>query len=79
MVKNPPANAEDMSDSGAILSWGRSLGGVHGNPLWYSCLENFLDRRAWQATVLRVAKSQTQLKQPCTHTHSLPIGEICSE
>ena len=32
------------------------------NPLQYSCLENPMDRGAWWATVLRVAKSQTQLK-----------------
>ena len=37
-------------------------GGVHGNPLQYSCLENPMDRGAWQATVRRVAKSQTLLK-----------------
>ena len=33
----------------------------HGNPLQYSCLENSMDRGAWQATVYRVAKSWTQL------------------
>ena len=37
MVKNPPANAGDMS---SILELGRSSGGGHGNPLQYSCLEN---------------------------------------
>ena len=41
---------------------GRSLGGWHGHPLQYSCLENPTDRGAWQATVHRVAKSQTRLK-----------------
>ena len=34
----------------------------NGNPLWYSCLENPMDRGTWQAIVHRVAKSQTQLK-----------------
>ena len=38
------------------------LGGGHGNPLQYSCLENPMDRGAWQATVHGVTKSQTQLK-----------------
>ena len=33
----------------------------NGNPLQYSCLENAMDREAWQATVHEVAKSQTQL------------------
>ena len=46
---------------------GRSLGGSHGNPLQYSCLENPMDRGAWQATVHRVAKSWTRLKQLCMH------------
>ena len=56
VVKNPPANAGDM---GSIPGWGRSSGGGNGNPLQYSCLENPMDRGAWQATVLRVTKSQT--------------------
>ena len=42
---------------------GRSPRGGHGNPLQYSCLENPMDRGAWQATVHRVTKSQTQLKR----------------
>ena len=48
MVKNPPANA---GDGGSIPGSGRSLGGRHGNPLQYSCLENPMDRGAWWATV----------------------------
>ena len=54
MVKNLPANA---GDSGSI----RSLGGGNGNPLQYCCLENPMDRGAWQATVYGVAKSSIQL------------------
>ena len=46
-------------DVGSIPGPGRSPGGGHGNPLQYSCLENPMDRGAWQATVQRVAKSQT--------------------
>ena len=38
---------------------GRSLGGGNGNPLHYFCLENSMDREAWQATVHGVTKSQT--------------------
>ena len=68
VVKNPPANAEDLRDVGSIPGSGRSPGGGHGNPLQYSCLENPMDRGAWRATVHRVAKSQTQLKQLNTHT-----------
>ena len=56
VVKNPPTNA---GDSGSIPGLGRSLGGEHGNPLQYSCLENPMDRGGWQATVLDVAESDT--------------------
>ena len=59
MVKNSPANAEDMRDMDLIPGLGRSPGGGHGNPLQYSCLENPMDRGAWQATVHRVSESQT--------------------
>jgi len=40
VVKNPPANAREIRDMGSIPVSGRSLGGGHGNPLQYSCLEN---------------------------------------
>ena len=46
-----------------FLSWENLLGGGHGNPLQYSCLENPMDRGAWQATVRRVAQSWTRLKR----------------
>ena len=67
MVKNPPANARNIRDVGSIPGLGRSSGGRHGNPLHYSCLENPIDRGAWQAMVYRVTKSQTQLKQLSMH------------
>ena len=57
MVKNLPVNAGDERDSGLIPGWGRSPGGGNGNPLQCSCLENSLDRGAWQATVHGVAKA----------------------
>ena len=63
VLKNTLAKAGDIRDAGSISGLGRSSGGRHGNPLQYSCLENPMDRRAWQATVHRVTKSQTQLKQ----------------
>ena len=53
VVKNPPANATDVS---LIPESGGSRGGGNGNPLQYSCLENSTDRGAGRATV---AKSQT--------------------
>ena len=45
---------------------GRSPGGGHGNPLQYSCLENPMERGAWQAAVHGVTKSQTQLRKLST-------------
>ena len=69
VVKDPPANAGDRRDTGSFLGWGRSPGGGQGNPLQHSCLENPMDRGAWQATVHRVAKSQTRLKQLSMHIH----------
>ena len=61
MVKNSPANAGDIREKGSIPGWGRSPGGGHGNPLQNSCLENPMDRGAWQAAVHGVAKSQIGL------------------
>ena len=59
MVKNSPANAGDIRDTGSIPGSGKSPGGGHDNPVQYSCLENPMDRGAWQATVHETAKSQT--------------------
>ena len=58
-------------DAGLIPGLGRSPGKGHGNPLQYSCLENPMDRGAWQATVPGVAKSQTRLKWLSSHTRYL--------
>ena len=62
VVKNPPANAGDIRGASSIPGLGRSPGVGNSNPLQYSCLENPMDRGAWQATAHTVAKSQTQLK-----------------
>ena len=48
MVKNLPANAEDVRYTGSIPGLGRWPGGGHGNALQYSCLENPMGRGAWQ-------------------------------
>ena len=61
MVENLPANARDTRDTGLISRLGKSPGERNGNSLQYSCLENSMDRRVWQATVHGVAKSQTRL------------------
>ena len=67
MVKNLSASAGNVRDSGLMTGSGRSPGGVHGNPLHYSCLENPMDRAAWWATVHRVTKSQTRLRRLNRH------------
>ena len=61
VVKNLPASAGDARDEGLIPGSGRSSGGGNGNLLQYSCLENSIDRGAWQATVHGVAQSRTRL------------------
>ena len=58
VVKNPAANAGDLRDMSSIYEW---------EYLQYYCLENPMDREAWQATVHGVTKSWTQLKQLSTH------------
>ena len=58
-----------LRDVGSIPGSGRSPGEKNDNPLKYSCLENPVDRGAWQTTVHRVTKSQTRLKQLSMHTH----------
>ena len=62
VVKNPPANAGNVRDTGSIPGSGRYLGGGHGNPFQHSCLENPMDGGAWWAMVHRVAESYTRLK-----------------
>ena len=61
VVKNMPANAGDVRDasSSSIPELGRSPGERCGNPLQYFCLENPMDRGAWQVTVHRITMSQT--------------------
>ena len=70
-VKNLPA----LQEMWGRFSWvGEVPGEGKGNPLQYSCLENPMDRGAWQATVHQAAKSQTGLKQMSTvrtHTQSV--------
>ena len=66
--KEPICQCRRHRDSGLIPGFGRSPGGGHSNPLQYSCLENPMDRGVWQATVHRVSKNQTQLKQLSTQS-----------
>ena len=73
MVKNLLANIRDTRDAGLIPGSGRSPGEGNGNPLQYSCLENPMDREAWQATVHGVAESQTRLS-----IHKLTLSLVLS-
>ena len=61
VVENLPANAGDIRGTGSIPALGRSPGEGNGYPLHSSCLENPMDRGAWQATVHGVTKSRTRL------------------
>ena len=58
MIKNLPV----MQETDLIPGSRRSSGEGSGNPVQCSCLENPMDRGAWWATVLGVAKSRTQLR-----------------
>ena len=68
-VKNPLANTGDM---GSILGSGRSSREGNGNPLQNSCLEDPMDRGAWQATIHGVTKSWTQL----SNRHRVPDDQL---
>ena len=67
-------NAGDRGHLDSIPGSGRSPGVGNGNPLQYSCLENPMDRGAWQATVHGVSK-ETQLKM---HTYKERIRLCCT-
>ena len=58
LVKICACNA---GDQGSTPGLGRSLGVGNGNPLQYSCLENPMDRRAWQAIVHGIARVRHNL------------------
>ena len=75
VVKNPPANAGHVRDLALNPGLGRTPGGGHGNPLQYSCLENPLDKGAWRAIVLGVAK--TWLKWLSTAHTNIGFSLLC--
>ena len=69
VVKNLQNNAGDIRDVGQIPGWGRSPGGGNGNQLQYSCLENPMNRGAWQATVPQGHK-ESDMTEATQHTHA---------
>ena len=75
MLQNPH---DKVGDIGLIPGLGRSPGEGHGNPLYYSCLENSVDRGAWRATVHGVAKNRTRLSWLSTHTQTRALHMISS-
>ena len=85
VVKNLPADAEDVTDTGSVPGLGTYPGRGNGNPLQYPCLKEPMDRGVWWATVHRVTKSWTRLKQLSTHAslrlmatlNSLSAGSFC--
>ena len=72
MVKNLLASVGDARDLSSIPKSGRSPGVGNGNPLQYSCLENSMDRGAWQAMAMEF-QSQTGLSDFTHFTHSVYI------
>ena len=66
MEKTRDPSAYNAGDPCLIPGWGRSPGEGNGNTLYYSCLENSMDRGAQWATVHGVAKSRTQLIDPAS-------------
>ena len=74
MVKNLPVNAGDIRDTDSIPGLGRSPVGGNSNPLQYSCLENPMDRGAWQAAVHRVAELD-MTEATCMHAYN-PLFKI---
>ena len=73
--KNPPADARHM---GSIPGQGRSPGEGNGNPSHYSCLENPMDRGAWQATVHEVAK-ELAMTQQLNNNKNLPDSDLLTD
>ena len=70
MGKESAWNKGDRGDMHSIPGLGRSFRKGNGNPFQYSCLNNSMDRGAWQAVVQRVIKSQNDWATKhaaCTH------------
>ena len=75
--KELPVNAGDARSMGLIPGLGRSPGEGNGNPLQYSCLENSMDREAWQAIVHGVSKSRTRLSMHDTMHDEYVLDIYC--
>ena len=79
VLKNLPANAEDLSDTGSIPGFRRSPVRWHGNPLQYFCLENSVDTGAWGLQSIesqRVGHTEPLSTAQCKLTRGLCISEL---
>ena len=76
MAKNLPANAGDVRDEGSIPGLGRSPGEGNDNPVQHSCLENPMDRGAWQASLQ--GRKESDMTE-ATNTSGFPGGSSGKE
>ena len=76
MVKNAPAKAGDTRGTDSVPGLGRSPAVGNGNPLQYSCLENFMNRRAWQATVSWGHKELDMTERVCNTPPHTPVNNL---
>ena len=79
---SPSANAEDIREAGSIPGSGRSPGGCHGYPLQYSCLENPMDRGAWQLQSIGLQRvrhnwSDLACMRKCNKFIRCPLTMLC--
>ena len=77
VVKNLPASVGNVRDVSSIPGSGKSPGEGNGYRLQYSCLENPMNRGAWQTTVYRFAKSRSWLKQHDMHAYAPTPFQLC--
>ena len=70
MGKGSAFNARNPGDIGSIPESGRFPGRGHGNPLKYSCLENPMDRGAWQATYSPYSCKELDMTEATGHRHT---------
>ena len=78
MVKNPPATAGDIRDSGSILRLESSTGGRHGNTLQYSCLENSMEFHGAPLSLVgysSYSRKESHVTEATDHTHRVLLCE----
>ena len=72
VVRSLPVNTGDIKDVGLIPGSGRSLGGGHGNPLQYSCLENHHGQRSLMGYSPEGCKQSDTSNLAYKHKETLP-------